>query len=105
MRCAIHSADSGSIIVIPREKKLVRLYIQLNEVSSKDKQVDRSKITPEVILESARKIMSPYKLSYHYCDWWTAYQVGKSIDTPIGIINRVADWPACWQLFRCRSER
>lgn len=29
MRCAIHSADSGSVMVIPRENKLVRLYIQL----------------------------------------------------------------------------
>lgn len=29
MRCAIHSANSGSVMVIPRENKLVRLYIQL----------------------------------------------------------------------------
>lgn len=29
MRCAIHCASSGSVMVIPRENKLVRLYIQL----------------------------------------------------------------------------
>jgi phenol 2-monooxygenase len=29
MRCAIHSANSGSIMIIPRENKLVRLYIQM----------------------------------------------------------------------------
>ena len=75
MRCAIHSADSGSVMVIPRENKLVRLYIQLNEVNAAGKQVDRSKICPEMILRSAQKIMSPYKLTYKYCDWWTAYQV------------------------------
>ena len=75
MRCAIHSADSGSVMVIPRENKLVRLYIQLNEVNAAGKQVDRSKISPGVILKSAQKIMSPYKLTYKYCDWWTAYQV------------------------------
>jgi phenol 2-monooxygenase len=27
MRCAIHSAESGSVMVIPRENKLVRLYV------------------------------------------------------------------------------
>ena len=75
MRCAIHSANSGSVMVIPRENKLVRLYIQLTEVNKAGGQVDRSKITPEMILKSAQKILSPYKLTYNYCDWWTAYQV------------------------------
>ena len=64
MRCAIHSAESGSVMVIPREKKLVRLYIQLTEVSKNGGQVDRSTITPSIILQAAQKIMSPYKLSY-----------------------------------------
>lgn len=75
MRCAIHSAESGSVMVIPRENKLVRLYIQLNESRSQGQKLDRSKITPEAILKSAQKIMSPYNLKYDYCDWWTAYEV------------------------------
>lgn len=75
MRCAIHSANSGSVMVIPRENGLVRLYIQLTEVGKDGGQVDRSKITPDIILKAAQKTMSPYKLTYDYCDWWTAYQV------------------------------
>ena len=62
-------------MVIPRENKLVRLYIQLNEVNATGKPVDRSQLSPDMILESAQKIMSPYTLTYKYCDWWTAYQV------------------------------
>lgn len=57
-------------MIIPRENKLVRLYIQLTEVSAGDRRVDRSKITPEVIFKAAKKIISPYKLDYHYCDWY-----------------------------------
>lgn len=30
-RCAIHSAESGSVMIIPRENGLVRFYIQLQE--------------------------------------------------------------------------
>ena len=76
MRCAIHSAENGSLMVIPRENKLVRLYIQLNEVKpDASGRADRSRITPEVIFRAAQKILSPYKLDYEYCDWWTAYQV------------------------------
>ena len=53
MRCAIHSAESGSVMVIPRENKLVRLYIQLKEVGALGQQFDRSKITPEIFLKAA----------------------------------------------------
>lgn len=63
-------------MVIPRERKLVRLYIQLKEIEVVGQQVDRSQITSEMILEAAQKIMSPYTLTYDYCEWWTAYQVG-----------------------------
>lgn len=75
VRCAIHSATAGSVMVIPREKGLVRLYIQLNEVQKGRRLVERSEINPEMILRSAQRIMSPYQLTYEYCDWWTAYQV------------------------------
>lgn len=76
MRCAIHSAESGSLMIIPRENKLVRLYIQLKEVTTDASgRADRSKISPDIIFKAARDIIRPYKLDYEYCDWWTAYQV------------------------------
>lgn len=63
-------------MVIPRENKLVRLYIQLKEISTDvSGRADRSKITPEIIFGAAQKILSPYKIEYEYCNWWTAYQV------------------------------
>jgi phenol 2-monooxygenase len=72
MRCAIHSANSGSVMVIPRENKLVRLYIQLTmteKIGDGGSRADRSNITPEVILQSAQKIMAPYKITYRSLDW------------------------------------
>lgn len=64
----IHST-SGALMIIPRENRIVRLYIQLEEVSAGGGRVDRSRITPDLIFKSAQKIFSPYKLDYHYCDW------------------------------------
>ncbi|KAL7804763.1 family 16 glycoside hydrolase [Trichoderma aethiopicum] len=92
MRCAIHSSNNGSVMVIPRENKLVRLYIQLTttektgEVSSR---ADRSKINPQVILESAQRIMAPYKITYRKLDWWTAYQIGQRVGTSFSVHERV----------------
>ncbi|ORY71420.1 phenol hydroxylase [Pseudomassariella vexata] len=80
MRCAIHSAENGSLMVIPRENKLVRLYIQLKEVTpDASGRADRTKIAPELIFRSAQKIIAPYNLDYQYCDWWTAYQIGQRV--------------------------
>ena len=76
----IHSASSGSMLIIPRERDIVRLYIQLtttNELGGA--KIDRSDINPDVILAAARKIFAPYKIAYRYCDWWTAYQVGQRV--------------------------
>ncbi|KAI0475650.1 FAD binding domain-containing protein [Xylariaceae sp. FL0804] len=88
-RCMIHSASSGSLMIIPRENKLVRLYIQLTEVSAGGGRVDRSQITPEMIFKAAQKTISPYKLDYHYCDWWTAYQIGQRVGDKFSKLDRV----------------
>jgi phenol 2-monooxygenase (NADPH) len=69
----IHSASHGNLMVISRENRLVRLYIQLTEVSIGSGRVDRSRIKPDMIVKAALKIMSPYHIDYHYCDWYVYY--------------------------------
>jgi phenol 2-monooxygenase len=73
MRCAIYSHDVGSVMVIPRENKLVRLYIQLTTTGktgkAKGAKVGRSKITPETILQSAQRILHAYKITYRELGW------------------------------------
>ncbi|GKT55658.1 FAD binding domain protein [Colletotrichum tofieldiae] len=80
---------SGALMIIPRENRIVRLYIQLKEVSAAGGRVDRSQITPDLIFKSAQKIFRPYKLEYHYCDWWTAYQIGQRTGDHFSKLNRV----------------
>ncbi|KAH7036281.1 phenol hydroxylase [Macrophomina phaseolina] len=89
-RCVIHSADEGSLMVIPRERGLVRLYIQLKEVvPDASGRADRSKITPELIIKAAQRIISPYKLTYDYCEWWTGYQIGQRVGKNFDLQQRV----------------
>jgi len=69
---------------------LVRLYIQLTEIKpDASGRADRSQIVPDTILKAAQKIISPYKLTYEYCDWWTAYQIGQRVGTNFDLKNRV----------------
>jgi phenol 2-monooxygenase len=88
-RCAIHSANSGSVMVIPRENKLVRLYIQMTTTEKGGEPVDRSNITPAMILGCAQRTLAPYKLSYEYCDWWTAYQIGQRVGSSFSKNERI----------------
>ena len=88
-RCMIHSANSGTLMIIPRENRLVRLYIQVQEVSAGGGRLDRSRLTPEVIFKAAQRTIAPYKLEYHYCDWWTAYQIGQRTGERFSKLNRV----------------
>lgn len=63
-------------MVIPRERNLVRLYIQLAHLApTRGERFDKSKGSPEAIFAAAKKIMAPYEIDYEYCEWWTVYQV------------------------------
>lgn len=92
MRCAIHSRDAGSVMVIPRENKLVRLYIQLTtteKIGQGGAKADRSTITPDTILQAAQRIIAPYKITYRKLDWWTAYQIGQRVGTQFSANERI----------------
>lgn len=93
MRCAIHSESSGSVMVIPRENKLVRLYTQLTTTEKIGDDVggraDRSQINPDVIIAAAQKIMAPYTITYKELDWWTAYQIGQRVGTNFSVHERI----------------
>ncbi|KIS67244.1 putative phenol 2-monooxygenase [Mycosarcoma maydis] len=87
-RCAIHSADSGSMMIIPREDGLVRFYIQVSELN---KGIDRYSITPEMILKTAKAIIAPYTLDIGEgdLDWWTAYVIGQRTADKFSLYDRV----------------
>ena len=53
------------------------------------KKVDRSKINPQTILESAQRIVRLHKITYRYCDWWTAYQIGQRVGNSFSLRERV----------------
>ncbi|GAA5988739.1 hypothetical protein JCM10908_006149 [Rhodotorula pacifica] len=89
MRCAVHSANSGSVMVIPQPKGLVRLYIQLPIQVKPGEYLDRSKITPDSILATARKILHPYTLETDHIEWYTGYHIGQRMTESFGRANRI----------------
>lgn len=81
---------AGTILVIPRERGLVRFYVpvQTCEAGATDR-FDRSKITPELIRERVQAIFAPFTFDFKECSWWTVYQVGQRIATQSTKDNRI----------------
>lgn len=75
--CTILS-PAGTVLSVPREDGLTRLYIQLPGSDQGHSPV-AGIATAQHMMESAAKILAPYKLSYSYCDWWTVYKVGQRV--------------------------
>ncbi|BEJ11446.1 hypothetical protein CspHIS471_0108680 [Cutaneotrichosporon sp. HIS471] len=88
-RCAIHSAESGSIMIIPRENNLVRFYVQLQDRAEKGERVDRTKFTPESVIANAKKIFEPYTFDVQQLDWFTAYHIGQRVTEKFSKDDRV----------------
>lgn len=79
LKCAIHSANQGNILIIPREGGyLVRLYIELDNVRDKEMLESRS-VTPEKLATVANRILAPYTLEVKDVGWWAVYEIGQRL--------------------------
>ncbi|KAL8276665.1 hypothetical protein RQP46_010933 [Phenoliferia psychrophenolica] len=82
LKCTVQSKSAGSILIVPRERGLVRFYVQLGSTEH-GQRVDRSSITPESIIVKAQAIMAPYDLECPFVDWWTVYEVGQRLASTV----------------------
>ena len=79
LKCAIHSANQGNILIIPREGGyLVRFYIELDKVSDKE-MLDNRSVTPEKLAKVANRILHPYTIEVKDVGWWSVYEIGQRL--------------------------
>lgn len=87
MKCTIHS-DAGSIMVIPREDNMVRLYIQI--ASSTDPDFNpRKTATAEEVQARAKAILKPYEITWDRVEWFSVYPIGQGIAERYTLDERV----------------
>jgi phenol 2-monooxygenase (NADPH) len=79
LKCAIHSANQGNILIIPREGGyMVRFYIELDKVRDKE-MLDNRSVTPEKLATVANRILHPYTLEVKDVGWWAVYEIGQRL--------------------------
>lgn len=87
MKCTIHS-DHGSIMVIPRENNMVRLYIQIASSSDPDFN-PRKTATVEEVQTAAKRIFEPYYCDWDRVEWYSVYPIGQGIAEKYTLDHRV----------------
>lgn len=79
LKCAIQSADHGSVLIIPREGGyMVRLYIELGALKPDERAADRG-VTSDQLVDTARRILAPYDFEVAEVAWWSAYEIGQRV--------------------------
>lgn len=79
LKTAIHSADDGSILIIPREGGyLARFYIEMDKLKQ-DERVASKNVTAEVIVDRAKRIFAPYTFDVREIAYWSVYEVGQRL--------------------------
>ncbi|KIW03959.1 hypothetical protein, variant [Verruconis gallopava] len=78
-KTVIHNKEAGTMIVLPRERGMTRLHIelspQLRDVAS------REKLSQEFVINIAREIFEPYQLRFQHIEWFGRYQIGQKISS------------------------
>ncbi|MEZ2128155.1 MULTISPECIES: FAD-binding monooxygenase [unclassified Sinorhizobium] len=79
LKAAIHSANEGNILIIPREGGyMVRLYIELDKLKD-DERIARRNITADHLIAAAQRILHPYSFEVKEIAWWSVYEIGQRL--------------------------
>ncbi|KAH3989604.1 hypothetical protein HBH52_019960 [Parastagonospora nodorum] len=76
-KVVIQSETLGSVLMIPRERGLTRLYIELRPGSTEA--IGGEQTTQEFVQQRAQAIMRPYRLNWKNVEWFGRYKIGQRV--------------------------
>jgi phenol 2-monooxygenase len=78
-KVVISSETEGTVLCIPRERNMTRLYIELHPNTAATESKEDS--TQDFVTKRAKAILSPFKLSWKTVEWFGVYKVGQRVAT------------------------
>lgn len=76
-KVVIHSETKGTILCIPRERNMTRLYIELN--AGFEETLTTEEQRRDFVIRRAQEIIAPYKLEWESVEWFSVYKVGQRV--------------------------
>ncbi|KAK0265868.1 hypothetical protein B0A54_12978 [Friedmanniomyces endolithicus] len=79
LKTAIHSANEGSVLIIPREGGyLARFYIEMDKLNP-DERIASKNVTAESLIDTAKRIFHPFTFDVRHIAYWSVYEVGQRL--------------------------
>lgn len=78
MKHVVHSKNDGTVLMVPREDSMVRIYTQMGTLAPGER-VDRAAVTLERLCAKTQDVVRPYKIDFPYVDWYTCYEIGQRV--------------------------
>nr|QTZ24944.1 putative FAD-dependent oxidoreductase [Aspergillus nidulans] len=76
-KVAVRTHTVGSLLWIPRERGMTRLYVELSATAGE--RIDKAKATPQYVMERAKEAMKPFSLEWKSIEWFGNYVVGQRV--------------------------
>lgn len=70
---AIATHDKGTILCIPRERNMTRLYIELSS-GSEGTSISKAIANQKFVMARAKEIMAPFIVEWKSIEWFGVYQ-------------------------------
>lgn len=71
-------SECGSMLVLPRERNMTRLYVPF-ELGSDEHSNTRDSIDLDTIRRRAQTFFKGYNFDFKVCEWWSVYKVGQRV--------------------------
>ncbi|KKY20485.1 putative phenol 2-monooxygenase [Diplodia seriata] len=78
-KALIHSEDAGSIMMMPRERNMTRVYVELKPDLRGG--TSRDELSQSLVMQRAKEIMYPFRLRWKTVEWFGRYVVGQRVST------------------------
>ncbi|KAL3477107.1 FAD binding domain-containing protein [Aspergillus californicus] len=76
-KVAVRSHTVGSILWIPRERNMTRLYVELSATAGE--RVEKGMATAEYVMARAKEAMRPFSMEWKSIEWFGNYVVGQRV--------------------------
>ncbi|TDZ19572.1 Aromatic hydroxylase fmpF [Colletotrichum orbiculare MAFF 240422] len=73
-KTVVFSERHGSVLIIPRERNMTRLYIEMKEASTSSAALGEA-----YVMEQARLILAPYRVGWRSVEWFGNYRVAQRV--------------------------
>ncbi|RPA96103.1 hypothetical protein L873DRAFT_1695560 [Choiromyces venosus 120613-1] len=87
-KCIISSHDKGTILSIPRERNMTRLYIELS-TGSEGTKISKAIANQNFVMARGKEILAPFSVDWKSVEWFGCYQIGQRVASNFSHANRV----------------